>query len=140
MRHTPYGYEIVDGKVVVNKEQAAVIRSVCKNYLSGMSLIKAGEQAGLNLKNAGVKLLMQNPRYLGDENYPAILDEDTFNRVAVELKRRATARGRDNLPKKPFPEAVICMSFTIPRVPQIYSNAVEQAEYAYSLIECKEGD
>ena len=38
MKHTPYGYDIVGGVAVVNEEQAAVIRQICENYLSGMSM------------------------------------------------------------------------------------------------------
>lgn len=33
MKHTPYGYDIVGGKAVVNEKQAAIIRKICENYL-----------------------------------------------------------------------------------------------------------
>ena len=47
MKHTPYGYEIIGGKAVINEEQAEIIRKLCENYLSGMSFkgaAKAVEQ------------------------------------------------------------------------------------------------
>lgn len=31
MEHTPYGYDIIGGRAVINEEQAAVIRKVCEN-------------------------------------------------------------------------------------------------------------
>lgn len=34
MKHTPYGYDIVDGKVVVNEEQAAQVRKICNGKLN----------------------------------------------------------------------------------------------------------
>lgn len=67
MKHTPYGYDIVGGMAVINEEQAANLRKLCENYLSSMSLIQAAKDVGLEMKHSGVKRLMQNPRYLGDD-------------------------------------------------------------------------
>lgn len=36
MKHTPYGYDIVGGAAVINEEQAANLRKLCENYLSGI--------------------------------------------------------------------------------------------------------
>ncbi|MCF7630335.1 hypothetical protein L3K75_09920 [[Ruminococcus] lactaris] len=73
MKHTPYGYDIVGGAAVINENQAANLRKLCENYLSGMSFVQAAKDVGLEMKHSGVKRLMQNPRYLGDDFYPAIL-------------------------------------------------------------------
>ena len=72
MKHTPYGYDIVGGAAVINEEQAAAIRQTCENYLYGMSMTQAVGAAGINATYSVVKKLMLNPRYLGDEFYPAI--------------------------------------------------------------------
>jgi hypothetical protein len=140
MKHTPYGYEIRNGTVVVNEEQVAVIRRVCENYLSGMTLIKAAQKEGLEMNHVSVKRLMQNERYLGMDGYPQILDEEIYRKVGEELKRRSKTLGRQKMPKKPLPEAKICRSFSAPKIPKQYDDAIAQAEYAYSLIVCKEGD
>ena len=65
MEHTPYGYDIIGGRAVINEEQAAVIRKVCENYLFGMGLVVAEADAGLSMNHCGVKRLMLNPRYRG---------------------------------------------------------------------------
>ena len=40
MEHTPYGYRIVQGKAVIDDQEAANLRKICENYLSGMSFMK----------------------------------------------------------------------------------------------------
>ena len=60
MKHTPYGYDIVGGAAVINEEQAANLRKLCENYLSGMSFVQVAKEVGLEMKHSGVKRLMQN--------------------------------------------------------------------------------
>ena len=88
MKHTPYGYDIMGGAAVINEEQAAVIRQICENYLSGMSFVQAARVAGINMNHSGVKRLMLNPRYLGDDFYPAILTPEIAQAVEAERQRR----------------------------------------------------
>lgn len=40
-----YGYKIVDGKAVVDKPAHKKIKLLFRNYLAGMSLSKAAEEA-----------------------------------------------------------------------------------------------
>ena len=107
MRHTPYGYDIVDGKAVVNKEKAEQIRKICENYLSGMSFIAAAQDVGINMSHCGVKRLIQNERYLGDDFYPAILTREMANRIEKERLRREKMLGRDERTKKSLPEKLM---------------------------------
>lgn len=88
MKHTPYGYDIVGGAAVINEEQAANLRKLCENYLFGMSFVQAAKDVGLEMKHSGVKRLMQNPRYLGDDFYPAILTAEIAQAVEAERLRR----------------------------------------------------
>ena len=67
MEHTPYGYKIVNGKAVIDEDKAAVLRKICDNYLSGMSYVAAAADAGITMKHCGVKRLLQNKKYLGDD-------------------------------------------------------------------------
>ena len=134
MEHTPYGYEIREGRAVVNEEQAGKIIEMCENYLSGMSLINAASSIGFTMSHCGVKRMMFNKRYLGDDFYPAILSEEMVNRLDVERKRREKALGRDNRGVKDIPKGTVYSKFCIPRIPMRYQDPVEQAEFAYSLI------
>ena len=135
MQHTPYGYEIIGGKAVVDEEKADQIRKICENYLDGMSFIAAAKDVGLTMSHCGVKRMIQNKRYLGDSFYPAILTEETARRIEEERLRREKALGRDRGGRKKVEKPKIATSFTIPRVLEQYTDPIRQAEYAYSLIQ-----
>ena len=134
MEHTPYGYRIVQGKAVIDDQEAANLRKICENYLSGMSFMKAAADVGITMKHSGVKHMIQNKRYLGDDFYPAILTEETARRIEEERLRREKALGRDRRNRKKVEKPKIATSFTIPRVLEQYADPIRQAEYAYSLI------
>lgn len=140
MKHTPYGYEIKEGKITINPEQAERFKQMCENYLSGMTLTEAAKAAGLNKGHAGVKHMMLNKRYLGEALYPQILDEKTHQRIKDELEKRARVLGRNNKEKKPMPKGRIYKAFTSPKVPRRFTDPIKQAEYAYSLIKGEEED
>lgn len=133
MKHTPYGYDIVGGIAVINEEQAAAIRQTCENYLSGMSFVQAALTAGINMKHSGVKRLMQNPRYLGDDFYPAILTVEIAQEVEAErLRRDALYKGTRYT--KEAVTTVIPTRFSMKRTAPKYQDPIKQAEYAYSQI------
>ena len=134
MKHTPYGYDIVGGMAVINEEQAAAIRQTCENYLSGMSMTQAARTAGINMNHSGVKRLMLNPRYLGDEFYPAILTPEIAQTVEAERQRRdALYKGKRYTGEDVM--VFIPTAFTMRKLSTRYKDPVKQAEYAYCLIE-----
>lgn len=134
MKHTPYGYDIVGGAaVIINEEQAANLRKLCENYLSGMSFVQAAKEVGLEMKHSGVKRLMQNPRYLGDDFYPAILTAEIAQAVEAErLRRDALYKGTRYT--KEAVTTVIHTRFSMKRIAPKYQDPIKQAEYAYSQI------
>lgn len=133
MKHTPYGYDIVGGAAVINEEQAANLRKLCENYLSGMSFVQAAKDVGLEMKHSGVKRLMQNPRYLGDDFYPAILTAEIAQAVETErLRRDALYKGTRYT--KEVVTTVIPTRFSMKRTAPKYQDPIKQAEYAYSQI------
>jgi len=135
MQHTPFGYDIVDGRAVVNPEKAETLKKVISSYLSGKGFTAAAADAGLAMSHSGVKRLIQNERYLGDSFYPAIITEETARAIEEERLRREKALGRQDKPKKEHTEVPIGTRFSISAIEQKYEDPVLQAEYAYSLIE-----
>ena len=134
MGHTPFGYRIENGKAVIDAAAATQIRGLYKNYLSGLSLTNAAKEAGLNLLHSGAKRMMQNRHYLGDDFYPALIDQASFDAVSAELNKRSTQLGRNDryiapIAKRP-PTA-----FRLGDITENYENPIRQAEYLYSLIE-----
>ena len=133
MKHTPYGYDIVGGAAVINEEQATNLRKLCENYLSGMSFVQAAKDVGLEMKHSGVKRLMQNPRYLGDDFYPAILTAEIAQAVEDErLRRDALYKGTRRT--KEAVTTLIPTRFSMKRTAPKYQDPIRQAEYAYSQI------
>ena len=134
MGHTPYGYRIEDGKAVVDDIAAEKVRELFSGYLAGLSLKGAAKKAGLDCYHATAGKMLQNKRYLGDEFYPPIIDEETFEKARAEKQRRAEMLGRIR-ELKDAPEADYAVKFKAKPQVQKYDNPFKQAEYAYSLIE-----
>lgn len=100
MGHTPYGYSIENGCATINKDEADKIRKLYENYISGMALAKAAAAAGIETYHGTAKRLMENRHYLGDDFYPAIIDQETFDEAAAIRLERAGKLGRLNRKKK----------------------------------------
>ena len=134
MGHTPYGYSIENGCATINEDEADKIRKLYENYLSGMALAKAAAAAGIETYHGTAKRLMENRHYLGDNFYPAIIDQETFDKAAAMRLERAGKLGRLNKKKNTKPEAPPT-SFRMATAEHHYEDPRLQAEYLYSLIE-----
>jgi len=92
MKHTPIGYDIVDGKAVINKEEAEQVKTLFAGYLLGLSLQAAASMAGLKGVNTSqAKRMLHNRKYLGDDYYPQLIDEETLNAAEEERQRKSSA-------------------------------------------------
>jgi len=134
MSHVPYGYRIENGKAVIYEEKAEQVKKLYKAYLSGLAYVPAAEAAGLKLYHTGAKKMMQNKRYLGDDYYPAIIDNETFEAAETERVKRQVKLGRV-FDDKPAKENKVDSDFKMPKVQMKYEDPFKQAEYVYSLIE-----
>lgn len=136
MGHTPFGYKIENGKAVIDETAAKKLRTLFDNYLNDMSLQTAAKAAGIEIYHGTTKRILTSQHYIGDEFYPAIIDEVTFNKVQEKLHKRAAALGRLNRTAKNH-QIEVHTKFYFPDIRQKYDNPKEQAEYLYSLIECE---
>ncbi|MGP1505525.1 MAG: hypothetical protein ACTTIR_07885 [Eggerthia catenaformis] len=134
MGHTPFGYTIIDGKAEIDADAAAKIKAMFDNYLSGMALVASAKEAGIIIKHSGVKRILTNKHYLGDGFYPALIDEETFNKADEEIKRRASELGRDKYEFKQTKKKPPTF-FRTGDIKEYYDNPIKQAQYLYSLIE-----
>ena len=134
MQHVLYGYMIQDGKAVIDQPAALKLKELYKAYLSGLSLIDAAEKAGIKRYHSTVAKMLTNKRYLGDDYYPRIIDNDIFEQVQAEKLKRAQMLGKI---KKPSPKINVIKQFrfSMPTPEQLYDDPFRQAEYVYSLIE-----
>ena len=129
-----YGYKIVDGKAVVDKPAQKKIQLLFRNYLAGMSLSKAANEAGIHVPHGMVAKMLTNQHYLGDSFYPQLIDKSTFEKAAEERRHRVERLGRTNL-KKTIVEKNAPTNFTLSKIEEYYDDPARQAEYLYSLIQ-----
>ena len=139
MSHTPYGYRIINGKAVVDKQAAKQIKTLFQSYLSGDSLATAAKKANIKAFHAGISRMLQNKRYIGDEYYPAIIDLDEYVAVQAERIRRAEKLGRIHEAEKQK-DVVYPSTFHFIEGTERFDDPFQQAEYSYSLIESEEAD
>jgi hypothetical protein len=103
VNHTPFGYIIEDGKAIIDDKAASQIRDLFHAYLSGLSLADAAENVGIKRCHPAISKMLINRRYIGDDFYPGIVDEEVFQQVEAERLRRAHMLGRI------FPEYVFSL-------------------------------
>ncbi len=133
-----YGYTVVDGKAKVDETQAAQVRTLYDNYLAGDSLYKAAAKAGICTWHGQASRMISNSTYLGTEFYPAIIDEETFQKAQEERHKRAVALGRINRKATALPNSASAdpeVRFWMKKVEVKFTDPYKQAEFAYSLIE-----
>lgn len=120
----PYGYKIVNGRAVVDKSARKKVQLFFQNYLAGMSLSKAAEEAEIHIPHGMVGKLLSNQHYLGDSFYPQLIDKSIFEKAAVERKCRAEKLGRTNL-KKPTVQKMAPTAFTLAKIEEYYDGVVQ---------------
>ena len=134
MPHIPYGYKIVDGKAVIDEEQAERVRTLFEGYISGLALKTAAEKAGLQIFHGSAGRMFRNTHYLGDEYYPAIIEKELFDKAEEIRIARAGKLGRIRELEK-VPDVTVDTHFFFFLYTEKLSEPLVQAGYEYSLIE-----
>ena len=87
--YTPYGYDNVDGQMVVNEEQAETVRWIFEQILSGKSpgaVAKELNNQGVRTKRDGnwtghtINGMIRNEKYTGDVIFQKSFTDDRFTR------------------------------------------------------------
>ena len=133
MAHTPFGYEIVDGKIEIHAREAEQLKLLIASYLSGQSLANAARESGINRSHGGITRILTDERYMENEIFPRLISEEQFEQLKNERFKRAKKLGRLNRTKE---EETFTPSFKfmIGKVENKYDNPIKQSEYVYSLI------
>jgi len=137
MKHTPFGYKVIDGKAVIDEVAARQLREMYKGFLEGKSLMAAARDVGIETYHGTVTRMLGNKKYLGTDYYPQIIDQETFDKALEEKQKRMDALGRNNR-QKPKEEKALPTTFHFKPAELSYTDPFEQAKYIYSLIEREE--
>ena len=105
-RFMPYGYTIREGRTVIEHTEAEIIREIFDEYIKGASLKDIAENLTQRRipytektdvwDKARIARIIDNAKYIGDEEYDPIIDEDTYE-GAVSMK---AARQRNTVQKE----------------------------------------
>ena len=113
----PYGYDQPNGELVVNPDEARVVKMIYDLYLSGkgfrniakhLNSLGYKSKSGTEWSTFPVGYILQNPIYTGvlrwhpgeddafeiESNVPAILDKETFEQVqkAIQARKKVAPR------------------------------------------------
>ena len=100
LRTIPFGYQMRQGKIMREQIESDAVKNIFSMYLAGESLNRIAErmsESGIRYhqhteqwnKNM-VKRVLENTRYLGDEDYPKIIDNNDFLAVRLQKADRNT--------------------------------------------------
>ena len=100
-RNIPFGYTMQKGEIVEEPTESQAVKDIFKLYLDGKSMSEIARQMSISQisyngitfdwnKNM-VKRILENEKYLGKDGYPALIDNETFNRANARKKSRATS-------------------------------------------------
>jgi site-specific DNA recombinase len=151
------GYDVQNGKLIVNEREAQRVRQIFAVYLQQPSLTltvrelcrrhwttknwitrKGRPRGGRAFTKYGLSSLLRNVVYIGqvrykDEAHPgehqAIVDQELFQQVQVALKRNANRRGRNRNDPALLRGLLYCAACDCPMA---YHNAIKkQRRYPY---------
>ena len=100
-RNIPFGYTMQKGEIIAEPTVNQAVKDIFKLYLDGKSMSEIARQMSISQisyngitfdwnKNM-VKRILENEKYLGKDGYPALIDNETFNRANARKKSRATS-------------------------------------------------
>lgn len=128
-----YGYKIINGKAVIDEQEASVIVNIFNGYVSGLSMKAAAANAGVLMQHSAVKRILMQDAYIGTDYYPAIISRETFAKANGRRIHRASLHGSE----KRYTAPPIHKAFELAAAETHFDDPAEQAEYIYSLIEVK---
>lgn len=99
-RRILYGYIIRNGELTVKADEAITVTRVFNDYLEGLSYQAIAEMLNeekipyspevSDWNKHKVKRLLENPRYIGEKEYPDIIEPETFANVQQLIQSKAT--------------------------------------------------
>lgn len=129
-----YGYRIKNGKAYIDKENADKVQKLFDGYIRGLALRTAALEAGIDTFHGSAGRMLKNEKYMGTEYYPAIVDEETFQKAQIERENRAVKLGRVREVEEDL-QIISPTKFCLKSQEIMFDDPFKQAEYAYSMIE-----
>ena len=97
-KKTPYGYDLANGRIAVNTDEAEVIKRIFADRINGLSGVKIGaalyaekiDGFSKSEKKAvdRVYSILNDERYCGANDYPTIISEETFKTAKESMNKK----------------------------------------------------
>ena len=107
-RKVLYGYQIKDGKLIPQPQEAAVVSRIfalclegkfqweISDILNAESILYSPDRPVWN--KFRISFILRNERYIGADDYPALIDSETFQAVQALLQKKWGKRDRRDRP------------------------------------------
>lgn len=93
---TVYGYQFIDGMLQADEEQSRQVQEIFKAYNSGIPVSRLKDHiGGLEINRVKLSDMLSDRRYLGNEAFPQIIDQELFEAVQQRKKERRKAIGKE---------------------------------------------
>ena len=118
IRKILYGYQIQDGKLVIQPQEAEVVKRIFSIYLEGTyqwkiadilnddGILYSQERPQWTMHRVG--FILKNPRYMGADSYPVIIDAGTFQAAQEIIQKRKKTVRRSDRPALRYREKLRC--------------------------------
>ena len=93
---TVYGYQFIDGMLQTDEEQSRMVQEIFNVYNRGIPVSRLKEHIeGLEINRVKLNDMLSDKRYMGNENFPKIIEPELFEAVQQMKKERRKAIGKE---------------------------------------------
>lgn len=105
IRNLPYGYSYIDGKINLHPQESVMVTEIFQEYLAGKSLLKIANELNkkkieymvgvINWNKARLKRIIEDKRYVGQDDYPNIIQAETYKTAQRLRSLKNTQKSMD---------------------------------------------
>ena len=104
-RNILYGYQCIEGIIKLHPQEMAVVKEIFKAYIEGKSLLELSKCLNerqieympdvIKWNKARIMRILEDKRYLGDDRYPALIEQGTYDTVQEISYNRCDQKNTD---------------------------------------------
>jgi len=147
-RRFPYGYEMQNCKIQICKAEYSILTGIFDSYINGCALKEIAEKLTFkqieylpdeySWNKSRIKRIIEDKRYLGDEKYPKIIDDEIFNKAnSTKQNRRTTKNYVVTAENKPMVYLVQCAECGSPLYHITDTKCAESESWCCKTQNCK---
>lgn len=93
---TVYGYQFTEGILQIAPEQSRIVQEIFRVYNSGVPVSRLKDHIEeLEINRVRLSDMLSDRRYLGNKNFPQIIEQELFEAVQQRKKERCKAIGKE---------------------------------------------